>query len=270
MGKTTKSSIFLELGPEFWVWVHDGLKVDLTHSLVYLGACDTDQNPTLAPAIGARALFDYYTDADDDFSSEVGYYLVQMLSKKSFTAEEVYYNMLLIDETGTTVYEPDKGFNEVFANQEATLTKQAKETGAEGARNQLGPQPWSPKSEIYNVLDAYGTQTYGTTVPYIGHGWLSSSNEDVNGGAIFYLVVAARAPSTGGTVKTGLKNLTTCWNAWWSKKKLAGVTSQSCDQMTPGYPPSANDYWYARYLLSGKEKGFSGVYVPRFTLNDGH
>jgi hypothetical protein len=59
-----------------------------------------------------------------------------------------------------------------------------------------------------------------------------------------------------------------CWNAWWSKGTLGGI-STTCDQAAPGYAPSPDEYWYARYLLTGKQQGFSDNYVPRFTLNDG-
>jgi hypothetical protein len=56
--------------------------------------------------------------------------------------------------------------------------------------------------------------------------------------------------------------------AWWSKGKLGGI-STTCDQAAPGYAPNTDEYWYARYLLTGKHQGFSDAYIPRFTLNDG-
>jgi hypothetical protein len=249
----------------FWQWLHNRQHVDLTHSLVYLDACDADANPLLATYVGARAFFAYDVDVADPLGNAVALYLFTMLTKKSFTAEEAYYNMLLIDETGQTVYSNDNDFNEVFAPEQRTLAKAAQENAEERAREKMGPEPNQPKSDIYNVLDAYGTQTYGDTVPYVGSGWLS---DNVSGGAVFYLLVAARAPSLGGTIKQGLRNLTTCWNAWWSKGKLGGI-STTCDQAAPGYAPNADEYWYARYLLTGKHQGFSDEYIPRFTLNDG-
>ena len=261
----TYNAIYLELMPPFWQWLHNARGVDLTHSLVYLDACDADASPSLAVDVGARAFFAYNVDVSDQFANAVGLYLFTMLAKKSFTAEEVYYNMLLIDETGHTVYTPDSGFNGVFVTEQRVLAQQQEENAEQRAKKKLPPQPNQPKSDIYNVLDAYGTQTYGDTFPYISNGWLS---DNVNGGAIFYLLVAARAPSLGGTIKQGLRNLKICWNAWWSKAKLGGI-STTCDQAAPGYAPSADEYWYARYLLTGKQQGFSDNYVPRFTLNDG-
>jgi hypothetical protein len=262
----TYNAIYLGLTPTFWKWLHQGQGVDLTHSLVYLSACDADQNPALAVSVGARAFFAYDVDVSDKLANAVSLYLMTMLAKKSFTAEEVYYNMLLIDETGHTVYTQDSDFNGAFVTEQRVLAEQAEQNAAEAARKKLGPQPNQPKSDIYNVLDAYGTQSYGDTFPYLSNGWLS---DNVDGGAVFYLLVAARAPSTGGTIKQGLKNLKICWNAWWSDGKLPGISSPFCQQAAPGYAPSADEYWYARYLLSGVRHGFSDFYVPRFTLNDG-
>jgi hypothetical protein len=264
-GTPTRNAYYFALNPVFWQWLHNRQHVDLTHSLVYLDACDADANPLLATYVGARAFFAYDVDVADPLGNAVALYLFTMLTKKSFTAEEAYYNMLLIDETGQTVYSNDNDFNEVFAPEQRTLAKAAQENAEERAREKMGPEPNQPKSDIYNVLDAYGTQTYGDTVPYVGSGWLS---DNVSGGAVFYLLVAARAPSLGGTIKQGLRNLTTCWNAWWSKGKLGGI-STTCDQAAPGYAPNADEYWYARYLLTGKHQGFSDEYIPRFTLNDG-
>lgn len=262
----TYNAIYLSLHPVFWKWLHNGRRVDLTHSLVYLSVCDVDQDPSLAVEVGARALFTYNVDVEERFSNTVGLYLLTMLTKKSFTAEEVYYNMLLVDETGTTVYAPDLTFNGLFKRQQDVTAKNLAENNEDRARKKLPPQPPGPKSDIYNVLDAYGTQTYGTTFPYISNGWLS---KDVQGGAIFYLIISGREQSTGGTVKQGLKNLKICWDAWWSKGKLPGISSVFCQQAVAGYPPTPDEYWYARYLLSGVRKGFSDFYVPRFTLNDG-
>ena len=270
----TYNAIYLKLLPPFWLWLHASQGVDLTHSLVYLSACDSDASPELAEDVGARALFAYDVDVEENFSNAVGLYLIEMLAKKSFTAEEAYYNMLLIDETGTTVYTADTVFNgtpdegPVFKLEQRVLKRSGSATAnaEERAREGLAPQPNQPKSDIYNVLDAYGTKSYGDPVPYIGQGWLS---DKINGGAVFYLLVAARAPATMGTIKQGLHNLQVCWNAWWSKGKLPGISSTYCQQAVPGYAPSPDEYWYARYLLSGKQTGFSGTYVPRFTLNDG-
>jgi hypothetical protein len=262
----TKNAYYFALNPNFWQWLHNRQHVDLTHSLVYLDACDADANPWLAIYVGARAFFAWNVDVADPLGNAVALYLLTMLTKKSFTAEEAYYNMLLIDETGHTVYTQDSDFTDTFAPEQRTLARTAKQNAEQRAKEGLPPQPNQPKSDIYNVLDAYGTQTYGDTIPYIGSGWLS---DNVDGGAIFYLLVAARAPSLGGTIKQGLRNLNICWKAWWSKDKLGGI-STTCDQAAPGYAPNADEYWYARYLLSGKKQGFDDEYVPRFTLNDGH
>ena len=227
---------------------------NFNRSLVYIAACDTDQDPqhTLANAFKARAYFAFAATIPPALTAAVGHYLTGLLRKPTFTAEEAYYNMLRIDTQRTWVYTDDQDFN-------GTL-----DTG--GPSNRPTQPSELPVSGVVNALYAYGTDSSGTLVPYMGDGWLTSG---VDEGQIFYLLTAARAGSAQDVVHKGLPNLKACWAAWWSGGNLPGTQSPFCQQWNDGNVPSSDEYDYAVYLLSGEDLGFSGTKVPRFTLNDG-
>ena len=164
-GTPTRNAYYFSLNPVFWQWLHNRQHVDLTHSLFYLDVCDADANPLLATYVGARAFFAYDVDVADPLGNAVALYLFTMLTKKSFTAEEAYYNMLLIDETGHTVYSNDNDFNDVFAPEQRTLKKAAEENAEERAREKLAPSRTNrnPISSTCSTLT--GPKPTGTRSP---------------------------------------------------------------------------------------------------------
>ena len=235
----TYNAIYLGLTPGFWRWVHDGRGVDLTHSLFYLSACDADQNPSLAVNIGARAFFAYNVDVSDQLANAVALYLFTMLAKKSFTPEEAYYNMLLIDETATPCTPPttfQRGLrspNSEYWPNRRPGERPKKGPGKKRGRNRTSPSPIFTTCWTLTALKPTGTRSLTS-----GSGWLS---DNVAGGAIFYLLVAARAPSLGGTIKQGLRNSSICWDAWWSKGKLGGISTTCASRLLLAMPPTGTN-----------------------------
>jgi hypothetical protein len=228
--------------PGFWSWLRTKGGADFSRSLVFIGACDTDQTPSLRNAIESRAYLSFSPTVTTELVGAIEFYLITEMTRPTVTAEEAYYNMLRVDTTEKAAYTFDEIFNGVFK----------------------GQQQFNPKgvnAGIYQVLDAYGWDG-SAMVPYVGNGWLTKGLDE---GEIWTMLWASR---WNRDTKQGVSNLEGCWKALWSKLQLGGITS-TCQQWTDGNVPSKNEYDYAIYLLTGNNLGFSRTVVPRFTLNDG-
>jgi hypothetical protein len=236
---------FAHLTTAFWSWMESLKGLNLSRSLVYVGACYTDRSAALRDAIRARAYFAFQQEAFSPLVSAVGNYLIRLLYRPTVTAEEVYYNMIRVDQSAQMIYVEDAAFN-------GSLYPQARFYNGMGV-----------KSAILGALDAYFYDGK-KVVPYVPNGWLSAS---LNHGEVWWLLFASR---WGQNVVTGVANLKSCWNNYWSKKKLGGLNSPFCNAANNGSLPTKDEVFYAIYLATG-EKGFSGSITPvaRFTLDYG-
>ncbi|HZT97909.1 MAG TPA: hypothetical protein VFB34_13835 [Chloroflexota bacterium] len=234
---------FVLLEPKFWTWLESSKGVNLSHSLVYVGACYTDRTPALRQAIRARAYFAFHEEGYGGLVNAVGSYLVQMLDRPTVSPEEVYYNMIRVDQSSQEIYAEDTVFKDELYPQTVFFNDRDIQTA------------------IVGVVDAYGTS--GQVIPYLYDGWL---NKKVDQGQVWWLTFASR---WGQDTKQGVKNLELCWNTYWSKGQLGGLKSPFCQNANDGSVPSKNDVNYAIYLVSGDNMGFGFTVVPRFTLNDG-
>jgi len=234
---------YAALHPEFWTWMEQSEGLDLSRSLVYVGACYTDRTPALRDAVKARAYFAFQQEAFSGLLEAVGNYLIRMLYRPTVTAEEAYYNMARIDQTDQMIYVEDAAFlGDLYPQAHVFNDK-------------------TVKSAILGVLDAYGYDGK-SIVPYVDNGWLS---KEVNHGQVWWLVFASR---WGQDTKTGVHNLETCWSDYWSKGQLGGLADPYCNSANDGSLPTKSEVYYAIYLVSGLNS-VSFQVVPRFTLNDG-
>jgi hypothetical protein len=241
--------LFASVRPSFWTWLHRSHGLVLSRSLVYISACDTNQAESLRVDIGARAYFGYDYEVNNDVSNAVERYLFDMLSRPTVTAEEVYYNMLRIDQSHELIY---------LGGQKKSGPCMTTKDAVCDDRAFVGflSQP------LKGLLDAYG-DTDGLDLAYSGHGWLSPVRDH---GQIWWLLFASR---WGQDTKAGVKNLQQCWQKYWSRGQLGGLASPFCNSANDGSLPTHADVRYAIYLASGKLPSGSGTIIPRFTLNDG-
>ena len=241
---------YLELTPTFWMWLHDKRGASFSHSLVFVGACNTDYTPYLREAIDARAYFAWRVPAVSETDAKMVDYTIAMLAKPTVTAEEVYYNLLRVDATSAVAFKQDNILAGAFSDQMlANRTSTAKNAAI-----------YAPTALQY-VFDGWGDNG-GTLVPYIGNGWLANGTDE---GQIWTMLWAAR---WGRDTKQGIKNLQGCWDGVWVHNEVGAINS-TCQQWTDGNVPTKQELDYTIYLLTGQTSSLTGTPVPRFTLDDG-
>ena len=134
---------YLELTPTFWTWLHDKRGASFSHSLVFVGACDTDYTPYLREAIDARAYFAWRVPAVSETDAKMVAYTVAMLAKPTVTAEEIYYNLLRVDATSAIAFKQDNILNGAFSDQML-----ANRTSTAKGRPYTRPPPCSTSSTV--------------------------------------------------------------------------------------------------------------------------
>jgi hypothetical protein len=248
VGTTKGDACYVALTPYFWKWLHESRGVDFRNSLFMMGACLTDHNPDLRSWIGARAYFDYTITIPGPFSGAVFQYFGKTLARHTHSAEESYYNVLRVVNSGQMVYPEDELFN--------NLTNFNVKNGVDVQGAFHG---WFPNG--------------GTMVDYQKAGWLDEpagggASGNANPGYIWLLLSAGR---WGGNAKQGGNNLADCWKTAWSKG-TTGDTGTWCAMAAPGQAAKQGEVAYAGWLLTG-ESGYAGMPlaespVARWTLND--
>jgi len=242
---------FATLTPIFWSWMESSRALDLSRSLVFVSACDTDATPALRLAMKARAYFAFSRPVDDGLATAAERYILDMLSRPTVTAEEIYYNMLRIDQTHQLIY---LGGQKQEGSCLTTTDAVCDDRAFIGNLTQT----------LTHFLYGYGDDG-GGVIPYFANGWLSPR---VDHGQIFWLTFASRWTQD---TKVGVQRLEACWTDYWSHGELGGLSSPFCQNANDGSVPKRAEVDYAIYLVSGKAPGSvpGGKVVPRFTLNDG-
>jgi hypothetical protein len=232
------TSYYAGLKASYWSWIqmHGS---NLSSSLVYVGACDTDHNDDLRKAIAAKAHFGFSEHVSVTLAGPLGQYIVQLMTRPTTSAEEAYYNAMLISKSRFMEYAADKTLDIAGGFDDFTA-----------------------------IFHGYGSKG-GELIAYQGNGWMWTGPVKWDAGQVWYMVWAARwAQDT----KTGAQNLNTCYDMYWKAGELGGLASPFCQNANAGSPPTADEVGYAVYLLTGStagSPGYSGVLVPRMTLNDG-
>jgi hypothetical protein len=233
--------------PAFWDWLRSK-GANFGSSLVYIGACQTSETPSLRDAIRARVLFSYDSEVAGHTVAAVGRYLTESLARKTRTAEETYYNLRRVVNTGQMIYAEDARLN--------------------------GSTDWWDGSTMADHFHGYATLGPNSTsgpdgiMEYDQIGWLGAAAAGhVAAGDVWWLLFGGRwsqnAQSGGDSVKH-------CWDEYWSVGRNAGLADTFCQNCSPGPVPNENEVAYAIYLLTGQwVLPFNGVNIPRWTLNDG-
>jgi hypothetical protein len=241
---------FVAVKPPFWKYIQSltALRVSFKKSFFYMSACFTDQKPNLREAIRAKAYFAWNDATPPDLSGAIMMYLISQLSRPTHSAEEAYYNLVRVVNTKQIIYKEDRLLN-------GQIPASAKEKG-----RPQSPLFAKPGQYIFNGYGLDGRQM----IQYSGNGWLNPKLVDV--GQIWWLVFAGR---WGQNATQGAKNLLDCFSQFWKNKQLGRLKSPFCNSANNGKPPKEAEVAYAVYLLTGKKPGgYSGLWIPRWTLNE--
>ena len=196
-------------------------------------ACEVDQNADVRKAVAAKAFFGFEEQASISGARDAFRYLVKQLVRPTRSAEEAYYNLVRVVNTGQMIYEED--------------------TVLDGSQVRSIPK----------ILNAYGPSAAGTPVKYSGNGWLGST---VNQGQVWWMTFSGRWSQDA---EQGATKLLNCWDLFWSKGTKGGLASPGCNASNDGDLPKIDEVSYAVYLLTGGDAlSFSGTKLPRWTLAD--
>jgi hypothetical protein len=228
--------------PIFWQWLRAQLHVSFAKSLVYIGACETEQSSTLRTSIEAGAYFAFRLETSADLATDVSEYLVEFLARPTHSPEEAFYNMLLIQKAHTMIYTQDEIFN--------------KQIGAAGT-----------STSLTGNLDGWGLAG-GTWFNYRETGWMSGK---LDPGEVWWMLYAGRWDTSSSEGADALLN---CYQLYWSHGNPGGLANTYCNAANAGNlkanPKLSGDVHYAVYLLDGiKPAGFpASLTVPRWTMDD--
>ena len=235
---------YLAVTPLFWDWLRER-GADFSRSFFYLAACETankdDNYSIFADAIRARAFFGHRGKASNYLEHAIVSYFIRSLGRYTRTAEEAYYNILRVQNTGQMIYAEDALLDgRIFVANMPSMTD---------ANSLMG----------YGLVD-------GGVWPFRDGGWQSSDSIDRAG--LWWLLFGARWSDSAAS---GAQSLKSCWDDYWHNGvDTGGPTAPGCNAMTPGYVPRENEVAYSSYLLTGTPVvPFSGLPFARFTLHDG-
>ena len=160
--KGENGAYYLEITPDFWSWLRASRGVDFSHSLVFVGACQTDASPYLRNASRPCLLCLESVGRQRSDAALVDYFIT-MLVKPTVSAEEVYYNALRVDATAHYAFKDDYILNKQLAKQAASNSEDFS-------------APYTPQAIQY-IFDAWGNSG-GQMIPYIGNGWLGEGIDE--------------------------------------------------------------------------------------------
>lgn len=250
--KRNEKKLYLTVTPLFWKWLRNK-GANFNKSFVYTAACHSAGEPNtfhdlsdptheLARSIKARAFFGHKGEPTNGLQHALLSYFIRSLRRYTHTAEEAYYNIILIRNSGKWIYNEDRLLDRVINHPVVGMTSE-------------------------NTLVGYGL-VGDTAHCFWENGWLNSTN--INPGGLFKLLFYARK-GINTTAASGAQKLKNCWDDYWSQGTQGNMVEQLCRNMTGGYVPRQDEVAYASYLLVGTPVVPFSEAVPyaRFTLHDG-
>ena len=241
------SAWFVTIKPPFWRYIQTlvARPVSFKQSFFFTAACLTDSSDRLRNTIQAKAYFAWNVTVSPQLNEAVFQFLIETLSRNSYSAEEAYYNLVRVVNTRELIRKEDRILSgKVPVSEDAA------------------------QSPLFQNLNNYLFNGYGwdgtRMIPYAGNGWLNPQEVDV--GQVWWLVFAGR---WGQNAKTGADNLKECYKNYWSAGSFGRLKSPFCNAANIGKIPKEADVSYACYLLTGDQpRAYSGQVVPRWTLNE--
>lgn len=236
---------FAAVGPGFWQWLRTQQGADFSQSLVYAAACELDNEPALRESIMARAFFGFKTSISPALAGGIFDYMVAHLARHTRSAEEAFYNIVRVVNTGEMIFAEDKELDGVAPSD------------ASGSIPLFG----EPEEFQFN---GYASDGASAPQPYAMHGWFDTSS--VSQTQVWWLLFAAR---WNENVDEGVQNLVTCHLEYWSQGEYGGLGSPFCNAANDGDLPTEAEIGLATYLMAGAAAAPTTATLPRFTLNEG-
>ncbi len=237
--KPTDVSYGYGITPKFWEWAGQN-GVDISSSLVFIGACLTDKTPDLRNAIKAKNYFAFNIPVDSKLCGSIAQYFAKMLTKPSFTGEEVYYNTLRVYNLQQMIYTNDTMF-----------------------RNAI---PVDDPPQLQTFFRGYATGSDGETLEMLTNGWLSQNKIDP--GVLWWHMFTSR---WGQDAYGGVLGAYDCWENFWKNGETGGLANPGCHNKASGRAPTQEELAYMAWLLIADTKYMPGSLkkLARFTLYDG-
>jgi hypothetical protein len=224
--------VYVGLSPYYWNWIKSE-GASFASSFVFLSACESDVNPDIRTTVAAKVFAGFSEQANITAAKTAFAYIVEQLARSTRSAEEAFYNLVRVVNTGQTIYKEDQVFD------------------------------GTPSKALSKILKLYGGGT-GAPVEYFGNGWLDGDALDQ--GQVWWMAFSGR---WSGDAAEGASKLQNCWDLFWSQGNKGGLASPACNASNSGNLPTAAEVSYAIYLLTGKDAIASSAKVPRWTLADG-
>lgn len=237
--KPTDVSYGYGIMPKFWEWASQN-DVDLSSSLVFIGACLTDKTPDLRNAIKAKNYFAYNIPVDSRLCGAISQYFCKMLTKPTFTAEEVYYNAIRVYNLQQMIYTNDTMFKNAI--------------------------PVDDPPQLHTFFRGYATGSDGTNLEMISNGWLVQNKIDP--GVLWWHMFTTR---WGQDAYGGVLGAYDCWENFWKNGDTGGLANPGCQNKASGRVPTQEELAYMAWLLIADTKYMPGSLkkLARFTLYDG-
>lgn len=236
---------FAAVGPGFWQWLRDHQGVDFSRGLFYAAACELDDEPAAREAIAARAFFGFKATVSPHVAAAMFHYLVDHLARHTRSAEEAFYNIVRVVNTGEMIYAEDKHLDGVAPTDDSGTTLLFQD----------------PADFQFN---GYASDGVSSPLPYALHGWFDTAM--LSQTQVWWLMFAARWSED---IDVGVSNLLACNSDFWSQGDYGGLGSPYCNAANDGSLPTDADIGYATYLLTGVASAPTTPPLPRFTLNEG-
>ncbi len=242
------NATYLALTPAYWDWLREKKGLDLSKSLVFMGACDLDRSD-LRDHVRAGSFWAFNREIPPETAGAIARYVIESVAKPTWTAEEAFYNTVRVVNTKQMTYQHDKVLDGMVPAEHVSS----------GTPKPLFDPNQTPLDKGF-VLNAYAMR--GTTaVPYAGHGWLDP--KAVSGAQVWWMTWAAR---WGQDANQGAGNLDQCWSGFWSRGTNGGLASPFCNAANTGSTPTQPEVEYAKWLLTGQSPPADSL--TRWTLDE--
>jgi hypothetical protein len=238
--KPTDVSYGYGITPKFWEWVVEN-GADFSSSLVFIGACLTDKTPDLRNAIKAKNYFAYNISVDSRLCGAISQYFAKMLTKPTFTGEEVYYNAIRVYNLQQMIYTNDTMFK--------------------------GAIPVDDPPQLQTFFRGYATGGGETNLEMISNGWQLQQGI-IDPGVLWWHMFTSR---WGQDAAAGVQGAYNCWEEFWKDGKTGGLANPGCQNKCSGRAPTQEELAYMAWLLTADTKYMTGTIkkLARFTLYDG-
>ena len=223
--------VYVGLSPYYWNWIKSE-GASFASSFVFLSACESDVNPDIRTTVAAKVFAGFSEQANITAAKTAFAYIVEQLARSTRSAEEAFYNLVRVVNTGQTIYKEDQIFD------------------------------GTPSKALSKILEAL-RRGYGRAGRVLRQRLARRRRARSGSGVVDGVLrpVERRRGRRGFEAAELLGPLLVAG-------QQGGLASPACNASNSGNLPTAAEVSYAIYLLTGKDAIASSAKVPRWTLAD--